>query len=219
MKNVPLKKEEFSFFRQWLRQFPIKWRDMRTNCLVVNWGEAVCLDTYMIGKQTSGEYAYNIMRANYPDLKLKWQKSELELLDVRPPTYFQKLVEGEIAYLDIKSAYWQFYQYLYLHSKLPFKRQQYPLWDISRAFVGHSEISWKAARNAIVGITRSTRNKWVQGNEIWYTKKFNRFLSPSLWFQLIGLFNQFARAMLSLGAVWLNVDGYAFTSIKAYNNA
>ena len=219
MKNVPMSKEEFSFFRQWVRGYDILWRDMRTNCLVPNWGEAVCLKDFMIGSVTSGEYAYNVLKNIYPTLKLHWIKSELSLLDARPPMYYQNRLEGELYYLDIKSAYLQLYQYLYLHSKAPFRRQQYPLYDVAQCFVNHSEIPYKAARNAIVGIARSTRNKWVCGSKIWYTTKYNRYLSPTLWYQLMGILNQFARAMLAIGAVWFNVDGYIFQSIKSYELA
>ena len=219
MRNLIYPTEEYTLRRETLRKTEVVWRDMSSCCAIPNWGETICDKTYTIGEHTCAEIAYNLLKAHYPTLKLRWRKEELALLDHRPPRMFRFPVVGHIYYIDIRAAYWQFYRFLYLHSDYPYKRQKYPLYSLSTAFEGRTENEWKIARNAIVGITRSTKNKWVKGKEVWYTNKHNRFLSPTLWAQLMGLLNQIAREMIDYGACWLNTDGYAFTSEEGYLKA
>lgn len=219
MNNVILETPKYTFFREWLRQQPVKWRDYSSSASIPTWGEAACDKAYCIGSKTCAEVSYDLLREYYPHLYLKWRKSELELLDRRPPRLFQGPFVGEMFYLDIKAAYWQFYQYLYLHSDYPYKRQRYPLQPISQEFIGRTQDEWKIARNALVGITRSTKARWRYLDKSWETFKINKYLSPTLWAQLMGILNQIASTMYRFGAVWFNCDGYIFTSHQAYINA
>lgn len=219
MKNLIYPTEEYTKRREFLRKTEVKWRDMSTCCAIPNWGEAICDEFYTIHGQTCGEIAYDLLKANFPGVKLRWRKDEMQLLDHRPPKMFRFPVVGRIFYIDIKSAYWQFYRYLYLDSRYPYKSQKHSLYPLSLAFINRSEQQWKITRNAIIGITRSTQNKWVKGKEVWYQDKYNRFLSPTLWAQLMGILNQIARQMIDYNAVWLNTDGYAFTSEDDYLKA
>ena len=70
-----------------------------------------------------------------------------------------------------------------------------------------------------MGITRSTKQRWRFQDKSWETPKVNKYLSPTLWAQLMGLLNQIAAQMYKFGAIWFNCDGYVFTSQQAYTNA
>lgn len=219
MKNVILPTEEYTFCREWLRGQPIKWRDMSSSMAVPNWGDCITDKTFSIDGRSCAQIAYEILKEYYPGLSLKWRKEELELLALRAPLLYSGPYVGQCFYLDIKSAYWQFYSYLYLHSDYPYKRQRYPLWSLSREFVGRYSPEWKIARNALTGICRSTHNKWVCQDKVWKTRKVNPYLSPTLWGQLMGLFNQIAFDMQRIGAIWFNTDGFIFSSEEAYTKA
>lgn len=219
MKNVILPTERYTYTREWMRKQPIKWRDLSSSMAVPAWGEAICDKALTIQDKTCAEIAYDFLVEYYPHLFLRWRKGEFQLLDRRPPRLYQGPFVGEMFYLDIKAAYWQFYQFLFLHSDYPYKRQRYPLKPISQEFIGRSEKEWKITRNALVGITRSTKAKWVYMEKTWETFKVNKYLSPTLWAQLMGLLNQIAAIMYKFGAIWFNCDGYVFTSQQAYTNA
>jgi hypothetical protein len=219
MKNVILPTKQYTYTREWLRSQPIKWRDLSSSACVPNWGEAICDKALTIGDKTCAEISYDLLKENYPHLHLKWRKAELELLDRRPPRLFQGPYVGECFYLDVKAAYHTFYQYLFLHSDYPYKRQRYPLMPIAEEFRGRQEPEWKIARNALVGICRSTKARWVYLDKTWETYKINKYLSPTLWAQLMGILNQIASVMYSFGAIWFNCDGFVFTSLEAYTKA
>lgn len=212
MKNIPLPPEQFAEFKLWLRgQDRIKWRDISSACLIPSWGETVCNQDFMIGNDSCAQYAYKVIQAYNPGLSLKWRKDEMHLLNMRPPWYFEGEYTGEVYHLDIIGAYSQFYRYLFWHSEWPYKRQKFPLYGIAEHFSQMSQTpQFKIARNSVVGIARSTRNKWVQGSNIWYTNKVNKLLSPTLWGQLQGILNQIASQMIEFGAIWINTDGYCF---------
>lgn len=222
MKNIPLSPTDYQFLRDWLRtQDDVIWRDLRTSLMIPKWGEAPCNSDFLIGDLTCAQVAYQALTEEYPGLSLRWLSWELDFLDWRPPMFFVGApIRGQIGYIDLKAAYWTFYRYLFLHSKFPFKRQQYPLQNVASLFNGSTTPQWKIARNAVIGITRSTRNKWCQGPNIWFTKKKNKYLSPTLWAQLMGLLNQIAQDMMALpGCAYINTDGYAFTDLRAYHAA
>lgn len=209
-KNVPLSNESYIYFRKWLRGTDILWRDLTDALIVPAWGEAICRrDTLDNDNKTPGERAYNTIRLCFSDLHLRWRKSELTHLDVRPPLYFRHPHLGEVFALDIRKAYCQIYKRLYLHADWPFKRLKYPLAEIALSLEKD-----KLGRNAVVGICRSTRNKWVRGPEVWYQKKQNRYLSPVLWGHIMGILNQVAAKMIGFGAVYVHTDGYAFTTFR-----
>lgn len=223
MKNVIMPTGEYASFRQWAYlQSDLVWRDLSSSMMIPAWGECVCDGQFMLGDETPAQHAYGVLQRFYPNLKLKWREDELSLLDARPPLFFEGPIKDSWLYhIDIKGAYSQFYRYLFLHSEWKFKRQKYPLWPIAEYFSQQdtSNQNWKISRNSIIGITRSTRNKWVKGGEVSYTQKVNHYLSPTLWGQLQGLLNQIACRMVELGAVWVNTDGYIFDHAIDYELA
>jgi hypothetical protein len=219
MINIIYDTPEYTRRREILRSMEVTWRDMSSSCAIPNWGEAICDKEYCLGDLTCAQIAHSLLKIHFPGLDLRWRREEMALLDHRPPKIFRFPITGQIGYLDIKSAYKQLYQYLYLHSDFPYKRQRFPLFDLAQTFNNKTDDKYKIVRNAVVGITRSTRNKYVCRDKVWYVVKRNKFLSPTLWAQLMGILNQIASDMIDLGAVWINTDGYAFTSVEAYDKA
>lgn len=213
MKNVLLPRPEYRNFRTWLRSTQIVWRDVIDSSIIPQWGESVCNQDVCFESKTPGEIAYQCLRTNYPHLDLQWRKDELRLLDLRPPKYFDGQFRGQCYGLDISHAYAQLYSRLYLHGDWPRKRLKYPLVEVA------NELDpLKSARNAVVGIVRSTRNKWVQGEKVWYVNKKNPFLSPVLWGHLQSILNEIAVWSIELGAVFVNTDGYVFRTEKEKDN-
>ena len=212
MKNILLPRPDYQFFRAWLRTTQVVWRDVGDSSIVPLWGESVCNESVCVDGRTPGEIAYSELRRVYPILKLQWRKNELDLLKQRPPKLFSGPYRGEVYGLDIKHAYCQIYRKLFLHADWPRKRLKYPLVEVANSL---DDI--KEARNAIVGIARSTRNKWVQGEKVWYVNKKNPFLSPVLWGHIMSILSEAAGIALKEGAIHINTDGYAFTSEKQRN--
>ena len=219
MRNLIYPTQDYTARREQLRKLPVTWRDMSSSCAVPNWGEAICDEEYCIGDLTCAQVAYFSLKRHFGGLDLRWRKEEMPLLDHRPPKVFLYPVVGEIGYIDIKSAFLQFYQFLYLHSDYPYKRQKYPLYELAQEFKAMPGEKYKTARNAVVGICRSTQNKYVCQDKVWYTRKQNKFLSPTLWAQLMGILNQIGRQMIDYGAVFINCDGYAFLNLEGYYKA
>lgn len=214
MKNVILDHKEYMDFREWLRSQPIKFKDNRYSVVVPAWGEVVVSDKVCHDGIPATQLAYETLRKHYPDLSLKWRKDELRYLDAKAPQVFKGEYWGQLGYIDIKSAHAQIYQYLYLHSEAPFRRQKFPLY-----FVAKDLFSYKLARNCVVGICRSVEDKWVEKGEVSYHNKVNPFLSPTLWWQVAGILNQIALVMLAYGAIWINTDGYLFDREEGYRKA
>lgn len=214
MKNVILCRTEYQTFREYLHRSEATWRDCGQSVIVPAWGECIANKEICYGKQTATQIAYTTLKTHYPALRLKWRKDELRLLELNAPKLFLGRFEGDLFYVDIKSAFAQFYQHLFLHSEYPFKRQKYPLRSLA-------EELWdrKIARNCLVGICRSTHNKWSSKGKVWYVEKINNYLSPPLWAQLMGLLDQIAQKMEKIGAIWINTDGYLFSSHRKYREA
>lgn len=214
-KNIPLDNEAYQFFRGWLRTTPIIWRDVIDSAIVPVWNEAICKEETLDSEnRTPGERAYITLKTHYPKLDLRWRQTELEYLSLRPPKKFEGAFCGELYCLDISACFAQMYHRLFLHADFPAKRLRFPLAQVA-------DHLWqdKTGRNAVVGIARSTKNKWVQGERVWYVKKQNRFLSPILWAHLMLILSDIAQSMLGFGALFINTDGYAFTDIGQFNQA
>lgn len=214
MTNILLPRPEYQEFRTWLRSTKIVWRDVTDSAIIPQWGESVCNQDVCFQEKTPGEIAYGCLRNHFPHLNLQWRKDELRFLDFRPPKYFNGQFRGYCYGLDISHAYAQFYRHLYLHADWPRKRLKHPLLEVAKELDG-----LKSARNAVVGIARSTRNKWVQGEKVWYVNKKNPFLSPVLWGHLQSILNEIAGLMLRCGAIYINTDGYVFTNEGQLNTA
>lgn len=215
MKNIPLPRENYIWFRNWLRSTEIVWRDVTDSAMVYQWNEAITREDILDENgKTPGERAWLTIRTTYPNLDLRWRNEELELLNCKSPKYFKSAYHGPLYVADVQSAYSQIYSRLSFHSDYPFKRLKYPLKSISEKLSAD-----KLGRNAVVGIARSTRNKWVQGEKVWYTKKHNPFLSPTLWAQIQMILTAAARIAIDEGAFFVNTDGYAFQTAQERDKA
>lgn len=210
MTNVPLATQIYRNFRQWLRTTQIIWRDLHTTSMVPVWDEAIVRDDTLVGGRSFGQIAYQLLIDCYPGLKLKWRKNQLELLDRRPPKLFTGYYKGEIWTVDLKRAYLQIYSKLYLSGEWPHKKLKYPMLPIALSAQDYP----KEVGNAVVGVCRSTRNKWCKGTEVWYVLKKNNYLSPVLWAQIQAILNSLAIEAENRGAIYINTDGYAFTSVR-----
>jgi hypothetical protein len=209
MKNVPLSKEGYGMAREFLRANSILYRDMRNASQVPAWSECLCLADEMYQSMSPGQKAWLELKREYPKVNLHWREEELKWLRMSPPKLFRPY-QGYIAGLDLRSAYRQIYSRLFLHAEWPNKRLKYPLAGIAERLQDH-----KPARNAVVGIAISTRNKWVQGDRVWYQAKINRYLSPVLWAQIQTMLHQIASQADVFGAIHVNTDGFAFDNDTA----
>ena len=197
MKNIGMPRPEYQFFRSWLRSTDILWRDVSDSAIVPIWGEAVCREDCLDEKNlTPGQRGWLAIKTSYPKLNLRWRKTELDLLTLRPPKYYSAPYNGELFVVDLQSAYAQIYGKLFFHADFPFKRLKYPLKEIASKLSAD-----KQGRNAVIGVIRSTRNKWCQGEKTWFTKKRNPFLSPVLWGQIQMILNSAARSILDLSLI------------------
>lgn len=206
MQDVLLTKQDFNELKSWLRTQEITFRDISDAIIVPSWNEAIINCETADNFQSPGKIAYTALIESYPNLKLRWRGVELELLKLRPPKLFTKYYYGQMFGLDLHQAYHQLYSYMCLHSDWPTKRQKYPLLPVAETLGNRT----KATRNAVIGIAISTRNKWCRGSTVWYVKKQNRFLSPTLWGQIQMILNEIAHKMIEFGAVHVNTDGYVF---------
>lgn len=207
MSDVILSRFSFNTFKEWLREHgEITWRDLSDAVYIPAWNEWVLNKETLDNGQSPGKLAWNAIFEVYPDLKLRWREDEIKLLDLKSPKLFTTPYHGEMFGLDLSSAYHQIYSHLYLHSDWPKKRAKYPLSPVAKSLKN----SGKATRNAVVGIARSTQNKWCRGSRVWYVKKQNRYLSPTLWGQIQMILNEIAHKMIEFGAIHINTDGYIF---------
>lgn len=210
MKNVPLPPLAYQEGRDFLRKQEITYRDMRQVSAVPSWREALCLSDIMIGDMTPGQLAYRTLAKEFPKVRLSWRQEEMRFLEMSPPKLFTPFERIECYGLDIARAYCQFYSRLGLDADWPNKRVRYPLNRVAEILLPE-----KAARNAVVGLAISTKNKWVKGEKVWYSDKYNRYLSPVLWGQLQTILHQIAIRAGDLGAIHINTDGYVFPNQTA----
>lgn len=216
MVNIPLDQQAFIYFRHWLRtETQIKWRDLSDACLIPTWNEAICKQEILDNDNTTpGQRAWLTIQKNYSKLDLRWRDTEIKYLDLRPPKLYMGEYHGSLFACDIRRAYCKIYRYLYLHADFPSKRLKYPLREISETLQED-----KLGRNAVMGIIRSTHNKWVQGQKVWYEKKHNRFLSPVLWAHVILILSEIAQKLEDMGAIHINTDGFTFTTAQQLQSA
>jgi hypothetical protein len=217
-KHTYLSHEEYIKFREYLRLncVELSWKDSTTTVFIPSWREyvhdvSVCQDGI-----APGIFAFEVLKDEYPSVKLQWVNEEMGMLDRRPPMYFSKpIADCWLGYIDLKSAYYNIYRYLYLDGQKLFKRLRYPLDGIAEKLKDN-----KPARNALVGITRSTHIKWCKGQEVQRVRKYNRYLSPLLWYHIQGYLAYIASVMLaSFHAKYIYTDSYIFNNPQDYLGA
>jgi hypothetical protein len=218
VKNVFLDHENYIAYRAMLRnEMPdLSWQDSASCVYIPSWGERVHDASLCQDNRGAGELAFEVMKSVYPNIKLRWTGEEMKMLDRQSPRFFNtQYINGWLGYIDIKSAYWQFYKRLYLDGRRPLKGLRLPLLPIAQQLEFN-----KGARNAVVGIARSTHMKWCKGVEVKKVKKYNRYLSPLLWYHVQGILQYIASIMvLQFGAVYICTDSYVFNTSMGYMGA
>ena len=155
---------------------------------------------------TPGEAARTELMREFPGHKrVGWSKGHIKQFDWRPPLYCNPAGPGKYVCIDLTSAYHQIYQYLWLNTPFPLGRGTMPLFN-----VGQRLERWKSARNALVGICRSRHGTaYKNGRRIEISTR-NAWLSPGLWATIQAVLNEIACKAVTVGAVYVNTDGYIF---------
>jgi hypothetical protein len=217
-KHVFMKHDDYITFRQYLRvSMPdLAWQDSTSSVYVPSWAEHIHDASLCQDGRGSGELAFETIKLTYPDVKLRWVGHEMAMLDRKTPSMYSTPLENMwLGYVDLKSAYWTFYQRFFLDGKKPLKGLKYPMLPIAQALEFN-----KGARNAVMGICRSTHIKWCRGQVIKKVPKYNRYLSPLLWFQVIGCLQYVASVMHNtFKARYICTDSYIFADEKGYMGA
>jgi len=156
-----------------------------------------------------GEAARTELLREWPALKrVGWPPGAIRLLNWRCPMLYTGSQVGPLIYIDLVGAYSQIYSKLYLDTSFP--RGYYGLYPL--AGVADRLKIWKAARNALVGIARSTEAVAYRGQKRLRLKTKNRFLSPGLWASVQAILHWIASKAIRCGALYINVDGYIFNT-------
>lgn len=199
-----------------LREQCIKFRDCDTTIIVPQFNEVFSLEEIARNKVSPGMAAYKALKKS--DIAkwtpYYWRQDEIELLDLRAPRYLKSDWQNYgkptlLYYVDLWHSYQQIYEYSYWRiDDFPNGERSHP---IGKQFEHLAD--WREARNSIVGIARSTKDKWVEGPQVSYVKKINPFLSPTLWAEIIGVLNHVAWRAYDKGAIHINTDGYIFDDL------
>jgi len=136
------------------------------------------------------------------------RKWSFPLLDMYAPQYFNGgRTKGELVYIDLKSAYWQLYKWMWLDTYWPRGMGNIPLNGVASSLE-----RWKTARNSVVGVIRSKTIQTVKGVTVRYQPFHNPYLNPDLWMQIMSILHEIAAAAVLFGACYVNTDGYIFRS-------
>lgn len=154
-----------------------------------------------------GEAVRTELVREWPGLKrVGWSGKQVVLLDWRSPLHYTGQHVGPMIYVDLDAAYLQIYKRLWLDTTYP--RAYYGRYPLS-AVAKNLEI-WKAARNCLVGISRSREAVAYKGTKRVSLKIKNRYLSPGLWATVQNMLHWIAGLAIKHGAIYVNVDGYIF---------
>lgn len=156
---------------------------------------------------TPGEAARWELKRHFPIRRVgAWRKAHMPLWKWPPPMVYTGPYEAVAGvWVDLTSAYWQIYRWLQLDCVFP--RGRGMLWLMGVADVLHE---WKAARNAVVGVTRSRTVVARKGGKSITHHVDNPWLTPHLWGQIQGVLHEIAWLALRAGAVYVNTDGFLF---------
>lgn len=168
------------------------------------------------GKQvlmSPGECARVELARAFPKMKrVGWGRGHLHLFDWRWPMLFNGPQVGTGCYIDLVGAYHQIYRRIWLDVAFPCGYGSLDLAVVAEKLAG-----WKAARNALVGITRSREVMGVKGFKTIALVTSNPYLSPHLWATIQAILNEVAFFAEALGAVYIATDGYIFPEISQAN--
>jgi hypothetical protein len=152
---------------------------------------------------TPGEAARAELERAFPSLKRTgWPGQMVKLLNLRPPFVYTGVARGSMWLVDLSSAYWTIYRKLWLNTAWPRGKGTLSLEPVADRLK-----DWKTARNAVIGIVRSTRvTMYYQGQAKSLAIK-NRFLSPPLWATVCQVLQDISYLAKP---IYVNTDGFVF---------
>lgn len=159
---------------------------------------------------TPGEIARTELKRAFGKEPKYARKPYLKLLDILYPPHFWDCNIYEnvpLYYLDLSSAYFQIYRWLSLDLAHPRGLGNLLLFDVAKRLERH-----KPARNAVIGIARSSRVWMTKGGVTKEQPFHNPFLSPPLWHTVQAVLHEIATTAIRGGCVYVATDGYIFTS-------
>jgi len=131
-----------------------------------------------------------------------------------PPTMFIGQYSGIGVYLDLTGAYWQIYKRLWYDMTYPRGRGTIPLAPIAKELAW-----WKAARNAVVGISIARKIAVRIGDNLHLQYTSGELKNFAVWHTIQVILNNIAEFMhYKLGAFYVATDGY-FLPAKSLNRA
>lgn len=161
--------------------------------------------------------------------RVGWNLQTWKLLSIHQPLYFEKPVRGELAYLDISSAYWQLYSSLTLDVYFnPWKRG-FGLGGI-RFLAPEWLRAQRTVRNALIGISRSKEHHEYAPNarpgkgvrpiapgSPWVIRRtYNQFLAPELWGYIAFMLHHVADFLMqNYDVYYVHTDGYILPAKQA----
>jgi len=166
--------------------------------------------TGLVEPMTASEIARTELKREFRDFKRpRWNRTTMQYLFQPPPIYYSGPFEGKAVYIDLKAAYATIYRKLSLTMRFP---REMPDTSYLYRLNGVAETLWylKPARNAVVGIIRSTDCIVQTGTK---TKKIypdNPFLQPHIWLQIQAILHELANWAIKCGAIYISTDGYIF---------
>lgn len=154
-----------------------------------------------------GEAARAELDRAFPNIKrVGWSRGHAILFDKRPPIKHSGEAHGHMVYVDLVGAYHQIYRHLWLDAPYPRAvNGHYPLWAVARRLE-----EWKVARNSVIGVTRNRHVVAMRGTRRISLSVKNPYLSPFLWATVQGILHWIAGVAVTMGAIYVNTDGYVF---------
>lgn len=155
---------------------------------------------------TVGEIVRTEVSRAFPEKKPRRKyKGDDDLRNVSPPMIFVKPYKGMGTHIDLVSAYWQIYKWLTLDMSYPRSVGQYHL-----GVVAEKLKSDKVARNTLIGMARGATVTCYRGFDPVQQLFPSVCYCPDLWHFVQMVLNEIALVAYSLGAIYVNTDGYFF---------
>lgn len=167
-------------------------------------------------RMTPGQAARTELLREYPLIKkVGWRGPMIKLLDKRVPLLYTGPSKGDqYIYVDLDGAYWQIYRRLWLDTSWPGGYYgNYPLVHVADRLK-----KWKAARNALIGISRMRTITGVRGRQRTTLHVKNKFLSPPLWATVIDCLHWVAQIAIACECIYIHTDGYMFNKPDMADN-
>ena len=160
--------------------------------------------------ELAGVYVREMVRAS-PARQAWASAKELRHLSIPHPLYWCGVrTEGNLAYLDLRRAYWSLWSTIASLDRPVLVRPD----DV---IVGRGRIPltdagmWRdtrLGRDAVVGIARATRFTEMHRGTLVRRTSPSRVTAPRLWLLMAMILHAVARDMVSLGALAVHTDGY-----------